>query len=87
MSMKRFVQTKATEVTPKRQRKMPTTAQKGGLPDILKEGKNYAAVGHHCGINECLVRYLKEENHIRTTEAISFCKDERGLYLSATKPS
>uniref|UniRef100_A0A667YR71 HTH CENPB-type domain-containing protein n=1 Tax=Myripristis murdjan TaxID=586833 RepID=A0A667YR71_9TELE len=63
-------------------RKMLTIAQKVGLLDMLKEGRSYVAVGHHYGINESSVRYIKkEENNIRTTAAISFNKDaKRVLY-------
>ena len=45
------------------------------LLDMQKEGKNYAATGRHYGIIESSVRSIKkEENNIRTTEAIIFLK-------------
>uniref|UniRef100_A0A671XX33 DDE-1 domain-containing protein n=1 Tax=Sparus aurata TaxID=8175 RepID=A0A671XX33_SPAAU len=76
----------APAVAPKRQRKMLTIAQKVGLLDMLKEGKSYAAVGRHYGINESSVRYKKkEENNIRTTAAISFNKDAKRVVTVRNK--
>uniref|UniRef100_A0A3Q1B5X2 DDE-1 domain-containing protein n=1 Tax=Amphiprion ocellaris TaxID=80972 RepID=A0A3Q1B5X2_AMPOC len=63
---------------PKRKRKMLNIAEKVKLLDMLKEGRSYAAVGHHYGINESSVRSIKkEENNIRKTAAISFNKDAK----------
>lgn len=86
MSTKRSAPTKAPAVAPKRQRKMLTIAQKVGLLDMLKEGKSYAAVGRHYGINESSVCYIKkEENNIRTTAAISFNKDAKRVVTVRNK--
>ncbi|XP_067947476.1 tigger transposable element-derived protein 1-like [Watersipora subatra] len=75
MSKKCFVPAKRPPDTPKRLRKMLTIAEKVTLLDMLKEGKSYAAVGRHYGINESSVRYIKKvENNIRMTSAISFNK-------------
>ncbi|XP_039598433.1 tigger transposable element-derived protein 1-like [Polypterus senegalus] len=60
-------------VVPKCQRKMLTIAEKVQLLDMLKQGKSYAAVGRHYGINESTVRYIKkDEKSIRSTAAVSF---------------
>ncbi|XP_071328990.1 tigger transposable element-derived protein 1-like [Trachinotus anak] len=57
---------------------MLTITEKVKLLDMLKEGRSYAAVGRHYGINESSVRSIKkEENNIRTTAAISFNKDAK----------
>lgn len=48
------------------------------LLDKLKEGRSFAAVAHHCGINELTVRYIKkDESMIRKTSVISFNKDAK----------
>ena len=87
MSKKRSVPTKRPLDTPKRPRKMLTiAAEKVKLLDMLKEGKSYAAVGRHYGINESSVRYIKkEENNIRTTAAISFNKDAKRVVTVRNK--
>ena len=78
MSTKRSGPTKAPAAGPKRQRKMLSIADKVKLLDMLREGKSYAAVGRHYGINESSVRSIKkEEKNIRTTAAISFNKDAK----------
>ncbi|XP_035265329.1 tigger transposable element-derived protein 1-like [Anguilla anguilla] len=65
---------------------MLTIAQKVGLLDMLKEGRSYAAVGRHYGINESSVRCIKkEENNIRTTAAISFNKDAKRVVTVRNK--
>ncbi|XP_039593507.1 tigger transposable element-derived protein 1-like [Polypterus senegalus] len=52
---------------------MLTIAEKVQLLDMLKQGKSYAAVGRHYGINESTVRYIKkDEKSIRSTAAVSF---------------
>lgn len=86
MSKKRSVPTKGPPDAPKRPRKMLTIAEKVKLLDMLKEGRSYAAVGRHYGINESSVRYIKkEENNIRTTAAISFNKDAKRVVTVRNK--
>ena len=52
---------------------MLTIAQKIELLDMLKEGRSYASIGRHYGINESSVRYIKkEEKNIRTMAAVCF---------------
>ena len=51
---------KAPADGPKR-RKMLPISDKVKLLDMLREGKSYAAVAHHYGINESSVRYIKKE--------------------------
>ena len=86
MSKKRSVPTKGPLDAPKRPRKMLTIAEKVKLLDMLKEGKSYAVVGRHYGINESSVRYIKkEENNIRTTAAISFNKDTKRVVTVRNK--
>ena len=68
MPPKRPASAKASGSEPKRQRKMLTIAEKVKLLDMLKEGRSFAAVGRHYGINESSVRYIKkEEKNIRKT--------------------
>ena len=63
---------KAPADGPKR-RKMLPISDKVKLLDMLREGKSYAAVARHYGINESSVRYIKkEEKNIRTTAAVNF---------------
>lgn len=72
MSTKRPGPTKAPADGPKR-RKMLPISDKVKLLDMLREGKSYAAVARHYGINESSVRYIKkEEKNIRTTAAVNF---------------
>ena len=86
MSKKRSVPTNGPLDAPKRPRKMLTIAEKVKLLDMLKEGKSYAAVGRHYGINESSVRYIKKkENNIRTTAAISFNKDAKRVVTVRSK--
>ena len=59
LSMKRSAHTKAPSVAPKGQRKMLAIAQIVRLLGMLKEGKNYAAVWRHYGINDSSARYIK----------------------------
>ena len=60
MSTKRPGPTKAPADGPKR-RKMLPISDKVKLLDMLREGKSYAAVARHYGINESSVRYIKKE--------------------------
>lgn len=86
MSTKRSAPEKAPEDRPKRKRKMLTIAEKVKLLDMLKEGRSYAAVGLHYGINESSVRYIKkEENNIRATAAISFNKNAKRVVTVRNK--
>ncbi|XP_060638038.2 chromobox protein homolog 3 isoform X1 [Anolis sagrei] len=60
---------------PKRKRRMLTIKEKVELLDMLNEGRSYAAVGRHYGINESTVRYIKkEEKNIRSTATVTFNK-------------
>ena len=44
------------------------------LLDMVKEGKSYAAVGRHYGVNESTLHYIKKnEKAIRSSVASSFC--------------
>ena len=64
--------TKAPADGPKR-RKMLPISDKVKLLDMLREGKSYAAVARHYGINESSVCYIeKEEKSIRMTAAVDF---------------
>lgn len=86
MSKKCSAPTKEPPDALKRQRKMLTIAEKVKLLDMLKEGKSYAAVVRHYGINESSVRSIKkEENNIRTTAAISFNKDAKRVVTVRNK--
>uniref|UniRef100_A0A8C7Y7A3 HTH psq-type domain-containing protein n=1 Tax=Oryzias sinensis TaxID=183150 RepID=A0A8C7Y7A3_9TELE len=46
---------------PKRQKKVLTLHEKVELLDKLKDGKSYATVGRHYGLNESTVRYIKKK--------------------------
>uniref|UniRef100_A0A8C5I5H0 HTH psq-type domain-containing protein n=1 Tax=Gouania willdenowi TaxID=441366 RepID=A0A8C5I5H0_GOUWI len=72
MSTECSAPTKAPAVAPNRQRKMLTISQKVRLLDMLKEGKSYAAVGHHYGINESSVRYIKKEENNKDDSSNTF---------------
>ena len=62
------------EETPKRQRKVMTLHDKVQLLDMINEGKSYAAVGRHFGVNESTVRYIKKNEHaIRVSVDTNFC--------------
>ena len=53
---------------------MLTLHEKVELLDMVKEGKSYAAVWRHYGLNERTVRYIKtNEKAIRSSVASSFC--------------
>uniref|UniRef100_A0A3B3QV94 HTH psq-type domain-containing protein n=1 Tax=Paramormyrops kingsleyae TaxID=1676925 RepID=A0A3B3QV94_9TELE len=58
---------------PKHQRKNLTIQEKVKLLDMLWEGKRYADVARHYGLNESTVRYIKkDEKNIRATTSLSF---------------
>ncbi|VDP13553.1 unnamed protein product [Soboliphyme baturini] len=76
---------KASDSEPKRQRKMPTIAEKADLYYMLKEGKSYAAVGRLYGINEFSVRYIKDEKNRRKTAAVPFNKTAKRVITSRNK--
>uniref|UniRef100_A0A8C6K7Y5 HTH psq-type domain-containing protein n=1 Tax=Nothobranchius furzeri TaxID=105023 RepID=A0A8C6K7Y5_NOTFU len=66
----------ATE--PKRKRKMMTIAEKVTLLDMSNEGRSYAAVARHFGVNESKVRYIKkDESKIRKMASITFSKSAK----------
>ncbi|XP_051934853.1 tigger transposable element-derived protein 1-like isoform X3 [Hippocampus zosterae] len=57
----------------KRHRKMLTIQEKIKLLDMLREGRSYASVARHYGLNESTVRCIrKEEKKIRYTASVSF---------------
>ena len=58
MPPKRPASSKSSEPESKRSRKTLTIVEKVKLLDMLKEGRTYAAVGRHFGLNESTVRYL-----------------------------
>ncbi|KAI5100977.1 hypothetical protein C0J45_9963 [Silurus meridionalis] len=72
MSPKRSAPSKASGKEPKRQRKVMTLHEKVKLLDMLAEGKPFAAVARHYGLNESTVRYIKKgEANIRSTVAVT----------------
>ncbi|XP_013360806.1 PREDICTED: tigger transposable element-derived protein 1-like isoform X2 [Chinchilla lanigera] len=86
MPPKRSAPSKAADSEPKRHRKMLTIKEKVELLDMLKEGKSYAAVGRHYGINESTVRYIKkDEKNIRSTATITFNKTAKRVVTSRNK--
>ena len=65
-----------------------TIAEKFELLDMLKAGRSLAAVGHHYGINESTVRYIKkDEKKIRQTASISFDNEAKRAVTFAIRPS
>ena len=60
MPPKCLVSSPASGKKPKRQKKVMTLQEKVKLLDLVKEGKSYAAVGRHYGVNESTVRYIKK---------------------------
>uniref|UniRef100_UPI00358E5639 tigger transposable element-derived protein 1-like n=1 Tax=Myxine glutinosa TaxID=7769 RepID=UPI00358E5639 len=86
MPPKRSAPSKVSGTEPKRQRKMLTIVEKVQLLDMLKQGRSFAAVGCHYGINESSVRYIKkDEKNIRTTAAVSFNKTAKRVVTSRNK--
>ncbi|XP_054643003.1 uncharacterized protein phf11 isoform X2 [Dunckerocampus dactyliophorus] len=62
----------SSKVSGKRQKKVMTLQEKVALLDMLTEGRSYAAVARHYGMNESTVRYIKKkEADIRNTVAVS----------------
>ena len=60
--------------------------EKVQLLDMLKEGRSFAAVGRHYGINESSVRYIKkDEKNIRMTAAVSFNKNAKRVVTNRNK--
>ena len=86
MPPKRSAPSKVSGTEPKRQRKMLTIVEKVQLLDMLKQGRSFAAVDHHYGIDESSVRYIKkDEKNIRTTAAVSFNKTAKSVVTSRNK--
>ena len=86
MPPKRAASSKASGSQPKRQRKVMTVSEKIELLDMLRAGRSFAAVGHHYGINELTVRYIKkDEKKIRQTASISFNKEAKRVVASRNK--
>ena len=72
MTPKRHAPAKVSSNKPKKNRKMMTVSIKVMLLDMLKEGRSFAAVARHYGVNESTVRYVKkDEANIRKTAAIT----------------
>jgi hypothetical protein len=87
MSPKRPASSKASGSETKRKRRMLTIVEKVKLLDMLKEGKNFANVARHYGLNESTVRYIfKEEKNIRETAAVSFSKTAKRAVTPRSKP-
>ena len=78
VSMTRSTQRKASVISPKRQRKTLGIAQHVRLLDMLKEGKNYAAVGSHYGIKQFSVRYIEKEESMKFW-TLRVCRQERNV--------
>ena len=73
MPPKRLASSPASSKAPKRQKKVMTLHEKVELFDTIKEGKSYAAVGRHYGVNGSTVRYIKiNKKAIRSSVASSF---------------
>lgn len=86
MPPKRPAPSKPSGSDSKRQRKMLTIAEKVKLLDMLKEGRSYADVGRHYGINESSVRYIKkDEKNIRSTATVTFNKTAKRVVTSRNK--
>jgi len=86
MPPKRPASSKSSEPESKRSRKTLTIVEKVKLLDMLKEGRTYAAVGRHFGLNESTVRYIKkDEKNIRSTAAVSFNKTAKRVVTSRNK--
>ena len=85
MPPKRPASSKSSEPESKRSKKTLTIVEKVKLLDMLKEGRTYAAVGRHFGLNESTVRYIKDEKNIRSTAAVSFNKTAKRVVTSRNK--
>uniref|UniRef100_UPI003590093E tigger transposable element-derived protein 1-like n=1 Tax=Myxine glutinosa TaxID=7769 RepID=UPI003590093E len=86
MTGKRSASSKGSGTEPKRQRKMLNIVEKVKLLDMLKEGRSFAAVGRHYGLNESTVRYIKkDEKNIRATAAVSFNQTAKRVVTSRNK--
>uniref|UniRef100_UPI0035901482 tigger transposable element-derived protein 1-like n=1 Tax=Myxine glutinosa TaxID=7769 RepID=UPI0035901482 len=65
---------------------MLNIVEKVKLLDMLKEGRSFAAVGRHYGLNESTVRYIKkDEKNIRATAAVSFNQTAKRVVTSRNK--
>ena len=62
MSPKRPASSPASGKEPKRQEKVMALHEKVELLDMVKEGKSYAALRRHCGVNTSIVRYIKKND-------------------------
>ncbi|XP_061433688.1 uncharacterized protein LOC133359240 isoform X2 [Lethenteron reissneri] len=86
MPPKRRAPAKDSSSEPKRKRKMMTISEKVKLLDMLKQGRSYAVVARHYGVNESTVRYIKkDEADIRKTAAISFNKEAKRVVTPRNK--
>uniref|UniRef100_UPI00358EA5CD tigger transposable element-derived protein 1-like n=1 Tax=Myxine glutinosa TaxID=7769 RepID=UPI00358EA5CD len=86
MTGKRSASSKGSGTEPKRQRKMLNIVEKVKLLDTLKEGRSFAAVGRHYGLNESTVWYIKkDEKNIRATAAVSFNQTAKRVVTSRNK--
>ena len=65
---------------------MMTIAEKVELLDLLKEGRTFAAVARHFGVNESTFRYIeKDEANIRKTAVIIFNKSAKRVVTARNK--
>ena len=71
MSTKRSAPTKALVDAPKKAEEV-SIADTVKLLDMLKEGRSYAAVGRHYGINESSVRSIKKEKQHKDDSSNKF---------------
>ncbi|XP_066975350.1 tigger transposable element-derived protein 1-like [Macrobrachium rosenbergii] len=86
MPPKRRAPAKGSSSEPKRKRNMMNISEKVKLLDMLKEGKSYAAVARHYGMNESTVRYIKkEEVKIRKSNEISFNREAKRVITVRNK--
>ncbi|XP_072255075.1 tigger transposable element-derived protein 1-like [Pyxicephalus adspersus] len=85
MPPKRCAPAKASSGAPKR-KKVITISEKVKLLDMIKEGRSYASVARHYGVNESTVRYIKkEEANIRKTASITFKKEAKRVVTLRNK--
>ena len=86
MPPKRPAPSKASGKEPKRQRKVLTLQEKVKVLDRLREGKRFAAVGRHYGLNESTIRYIKkDEANIRSTVAVNYCQSTKRVATARNK--
>jgi len=86
MPPKRPAPSKAFGKEPKRQRKVLTLQEKVKVLDMVREGRSFAAVGRHYGLNESTIRYIKkDEANIRSTVAVNYCQSAKRVVTARNK--